>query len=514
MDLFWKPAQELSLEEQRILKSCKKSKLFTFLRNHRLELFDDAFQKELSAVYPQRDSGKPVVPPALLATALLLQAWFGFSDQDAAESAQWDSRWKMILGTLEESEAPFCQATLCNFRQRLIENQLDRRLFEKTVQLARSKKGFSHTALRVAFDSSPLYGAGRVEDTWNLIAHAVRNLLLSVAVFLGIDYNQTADRAGIPLAKGRSLKAHLNIDWNNPQQKQQALQQLLKQVEECRDFIQAELSEEIQTPPMKEQWETLNQILAQDIEPEPTGGKRLRRKSIPDRRISIEDKDMRHGHKTKLKLFAGFKNHLAQDIETGIVVAVDVTKGNQTDDKALLVMEQEIARQRLAVAEGYTDRAYLETEDLYQAEELKFPIHCKAYSIKSRGKYTKEDFKFDWKQKKIKCPAGQEVSFQEGEVAKFPRETCQICPKRESCTSSKQGRSVSIHIRENFLQKLRTRQQEPEEKANLQMRTYIEHGLGKVVMWQGHKARYRGIRKNRFDLYRHASLVNLHVAAA
>jgi len=55
---------------------------------------------------------------------------------------------------------------------------MDRRLLERTVALASSTKAFDAKklpkTLRLAIDSMPLEGAGRVEDTINLLAHAAR----------------------------------------------------------------------------------------------------------------------------------------------------------------------------------------------------------------------------------------------------------------------------------------------------------------------------------------------------
>ena len=54
------------------------------------------------------------------------------------------------------------------FRQALIIHQLDRRLIERTVELAQKSKKFGSRQLRAALDSSPLWGAAKVEDTYNL----------------------------------------------------------------------------------------------------------------------------------------------------------------------------------------------------------------------------------------------------------------------------------------------------------------------------------------------------------
>ena len=48
-------------------------KLFGFLRTHRGELFDDAFQAELESMYRDTGAGKDPVAPALLAMVVLLQ---------------------------------------------------------------------------------------------------------------------------------------------------------------------------------------------------------------------------------------------------------------------------------------------------------------------------------------------------------------------------------------------------------------------------------------------------------
>ncbi len=81
------------------------------------------------------------------------------------------------------------------------------------------------------------------------------------------------------------------------------------------------------------------------------------------------------------------------------------------------------------------------------------------------------------------------------------------------CTTSVKGRSVSIHPDEALLAELRQRQQTPQGRAQLRERVAVEHTLAHVGQWQGRRARYRGIRKNLFDLRRCAVVHNLHVLA-
>jgi hypothetical protein len=77
-----------------------------------------------------------------------------------------DRRWQLVLDCVDCEKAPFGKGTLVRFRAALIKRRLDRRLIERTVELARETKGFGYRNLRVALDSSPLWGAAKVEDTY------------------------------------------------------------------------------------------------------------------------------------------------------------------------------------------------------------------------------------------------------------------------------------------------------------------------------------------------------------
>ena len=180
----WKPRVELTKREQLIMKRLNRVRaLFGFLRSNRHVLFDDAFQEQLEEMYRQTGAGDLPHPPAMLCLVVLLQGYVGASDAEAVELAVMDRRWQMVLDCLDVDEAPFAQGTLQAFRERMVEYEMDRILLERTVALVRD--GVATTAegkqlskaVRVAIDSRsrPLVGAGRVEDTINLLGHAARN---------------------------------------------------------------------------------------------------------------------------------------------------------------------------------------------------------------------------------------------------------------------------------------------------------------------------------------------------
>ena len=214
----WQPPVALSLEEQSIVGRIRRAKLFVFLRERWHELFSEAFQPELAALYPDSPLGQPPIAPAQLALALIRQASTGVSDDEVIEATM-DRRWQLALACLDSHEPPFRKGTLVGFRARLIGQNLDRRLIERTIELAASTRGFGARALRGALDSSPLWGAGKVEDPDNLLGHALRKALGKalgvIARQQGRGLGEVAAEAGAPVVGGsRSRKAALDLDWD------------------------------------------------------------------------------------------------------------------------------------------------------------------------------------------------------------------------------------------------------------------------------------------------------------
>src|SRR5919109_1216879 len=147
----WACPSELTAEEARVAQALHRiGKFYVFLRDVRAELFDEAFQAELTAIYQPR--GTAPVPPALLAMVTLLQAYDQVGDADAVVTAQMDKRWQLVLGCLGEAAAPFSQGVLVTFRERMIAHDLDRKLLTRTIELAKRTGKFGWQRLKAALD--------------------------------------------------------------------------------------------------------------------------------------------------------------------------------------------------------------------------------------------------------------------------------------------------------------------------------------------------------------------------
>jgi transposase len=495
-----------------VIKAVRRAKLFVFLREHRHELFDEGFQAELAQAYADSPKGQPPVPPAQLALATILQAYAKVSDDEVIEATVMDRRWQLVLDCTGAEEPPFSKGTLVGFRKRLIDHGLDRRLVERTVELAAATKGFGARALRAALDSSPLWGAGRVEDTFNLMGHALRKALGVIAVLQGRGQAAgtaiVAAQAGAPQLAASSLKAALDRDWDDPAARDAALARVLGLLGRVEAFLAGQAGEEAAAGAVA----AARQVRDQDVDltgPAPA----LRRGVARDRRISVEDPDMRHGRKSRSVLFDGYKRHVLRDLDTGLVVAAGITPANAPEASVTGDITADLESAGLRLAELHIDRAYLSSE-LVRDRGPGLAIFCKAWRVRNTGgRFAKDQFSIDFAAGRLTCPAGVTMPFAPGRTVRFPKDTCAACPLRERCTASRNGRSVSIHPDEELLAELRQRQQTPEGRAQLRERVQVEHALAHVGHWQGRRARYRGTRKNLFDLRRVAVVHNLHIIA-
>jgi len=422
-----------------------------------------------------------------------------------------DRRWQLVLDCMGAEEPPFSKGTLVGFRKRLVERDLDRRLVERTVEVAARTKGFGARALRAALDSSPLWGAGRVEDTLNLMGHALRKALGVIAVLQGrgqaAGITVVAEQAGTPELAASSLKAALDRDWDDPAAREAALAVALGLLDRVEAFIAGQAGDEAAAGAIA----TARQVRDQDVDltgPAPA----LRRGVARDRRVSVEDGQMRHGRKSRSRLFDGYKRHVLRDLDTGLVTAVGITPANVPEASVTGDIAADLDHGGWRLAELHIDRAYLSSA-MVRDRDPGLVIYCKAWRVRNAGRFAKDQFTLDFTAGQLTCPAGVVMPFEPGKTVRFPKGTCAACPLRARCTTSSNGRSVSVHPDEALLAELRHRQQAPEGRAKLRERVAVEHALAHVGRWQGRRARYNGTRKNLFDLRRVAVVHNLHVIA-
>ncbi len=307
-----------------------------------------------------------------------------------------------------------------------------------------------------------------------------------------------------------SVKAALDCDWSDPAEKSRTLKVLVSQLDALESWIEWHLPANAQAV-VEPHLATLRQVRAQDIE-QSASGPRIRDGVAHDRRISIEDAEMRHGRKSSSYAFDGYKRHIATDLDTSLIVAVAVTPANLPEQTAMPVLQDDLEHQQIMVGELYIDRGYIASDFVEEILADKGEVICRPWQFSNRGLFAKADFNINIRDRSITCPEGQTQPFRLGRTVSFDSRVCRACPSRKRCTKGSRGRQVKIAHDEALQQRLHKLVATPRGRARLRERVPVEHRLAHIASRQGERARFCGVRKNTFDLRRMGGLQNLEAA--
>ncbi len=501
---------------------------YGFLAVHREELF---CEEDFADLYCP-DNGRPSVSPSLMATALLLQAHEGVSDEEAKARADFDLRWKVALGVGLE-ERPFAKSTLQLFRARLILHERMQTVFQKSLDFARRTGYLRSRRLKVVLDTTYILGRGAVKDTYNLLADGITALARELASGACSDPREWARERNLVRYFGSSLKGEAGVDWDDPEAREKFLGGVVADADGLLETARAALEKIPADDPergrLREAAELLSRLLSQDVERRGEG-LQLKQGVSPDRMVSVHDPEMRHGRKSARRLFDGHKAAVAVDPDSQLITAVDVLAGNAPDrERALELVEQAEANADAVVGEAVGDCAYGDGDTRKTFAEAGRRLVAKVAARRGGAQFPKENFRIDLEAMSCACPAGQEtrkvVSIGSGDrygapgvplrAFRFDADICDACPLRSSCMRARfgKGRVVMIHPQEALLQEARAFQNSEAFAPYRKLRQAAEHRLARLMQLGVRQARYFGRTKTLFQLLIAATVANLTLVA-
>jgi hypothetical protein len=493
---------------------------YAFLARHRGELFrDDAF----AALYTPK-TGRPSVPPSLLATALVLQAYDGVSDAEARDRAIYDLRWKIALG-IELEARPFAKSTLQEFRAQLIVHEEQAAIFQESLALAKRQGKFrGDRKITLALDTTTILGRGAVKDTYNLLADGIVQVLRELAQQTGEALTVVAERVALaPYVTGSSFKGEAAIDWDDRAARQRFLGEIVADADRLLAVVRTTRSQLDPDSPEDRALAgaagVLSRILQQDIE-RTDDGPSLRQGVARDRLVAVHDPEMRHGRKSARKRFDGHKADVAVDTETQLITAVAVLPGNAPDhEQALALVEASEAATGTAVSETLGDCAYGDGATRQAFADAGRTLIATVPALTNQGRFPKTDFRIDLEARTCTCPAGQTTddfrpAGRGGGTFRFAASICAACPLQAQCRRGRAGRRVTVHPQERLLQQARQRQAQPAFRDYRQKRQVVEHRIARLVQLGLRQARYVGRTKTLFQLLMVAAVANLTRLAA
>ncbi len=461
--------------------------------------------------------GRLSVPPSLLAKVQLLQSLEGVSDRQAVDNVRCDIRWKVALN-LPLTHEGFHPTVLVYFRERVRTSERPRRIFDRFKEVATEAGLLTRRGTRV-LDSTPVLSAVQTQDTVSMIRSGVRRVLKAL---------DAADPERARRVRERLSRddyddlAKPAIDWDDEAARMGLVDDLVRDATSALAALEGASLE----PAVAEAAELLATVAGQDVEEVPDGSFRIRRGVARDRVISTVDQQARHGRKSASGPFDGYKAHLAVEPDSELITEVAVTPANVHDSAVVLDLLPELA----PPAEPEVEEAPAEeppvdpAADRASEDEALVVVADAAYGsaetrralldtgattvIKappernSAGGFPKSAFTIDLEQLTVRCPAGVVTTVGDAEITakvirfRFPAPTCAACPLRARCTSSENGRTVSVGPHEGLLAEARAEQRtEAFKRVYNGKRPTVERVISRFVRNGGRKARYRGRQK-------------------
>jgi IS5 family transposase len=456
------------------------------------ELFADLFDSR----------GRRSVPPRIVATVMVLQRLHGLSDREAVEAFEFDARWKYACGGLDFDYPGFVHTVLVDMRARLARSDRPRRIFEVSLHAAR-RAGI--VSARRVLDSTPIYDAVTTQDTVTMIRSVIRRLLAVGDPALRVELRSVLRRDDDYASAGKP-----GCDWDDPAAREALVDELATDALACLEVVEGrELDVE-----MAEAVELLATVIGQDLEAGNDGVVRIARKVAKDRVISTVDPETRHGHKTRVRGFDGYKGHVAVDPDSEIITDTTVTPGNAGDATVATDLIDDLRDGD--GAKVYGDSAYGTAEFQQHLDDADIASGCRTQPPSAPGGlFTKDRFAVDLDADTVTCPSGITVSIRRGAdgggMAYFA-EHCAHCPLRLQCTNATTGRTISVKRHEAALAKARARQRDPDWRADYRAtRPKVERKLGHLMRRRhgGRRARVRGRPKVDADFNLLAAAANL-----
>jgi transposase len=457
-----------------------------------------------------RDNGRPSIPPSIMTRALLCAVHDKVEgDREIARRTRVDLDWKAAMGV--PADFPGIAATTFSlFRSRLLVNDDDRAIFERTIARA-VEAGIMAGGRTAIIDSAPVVGAGAVADTYTLIRKLVERLVRVAGGHLDEETRAAAE----PFLDGKP-----RFDWQDPQARRQHLGELVAAATVVR-----EATAHLDDAKIREASGLIGAVIDQDVEADEQGRPQIRRGVARDRIISHSDPEMRHGRKSKSRRFDGHKLHLVTDEQTELVLGVDIGPGNGGDGQHAAPLLREVNTTLGGCGDDTTvtvligDMAYSDGDVRSDVDKLGAVMVAKVPDVHNGGRFTKIDFAIDLDAGTVTCPQNKTTDRShacrdhKGRPARrfrFDAEVCQVCPLRDQCVKGTGGRTITVGVHEQRIQAARTAQtHDPQTITLIRARAKVERKVDHLQDLGMSKARYYGLRKTRLQARLAATVANL-----
>lgn len=513
-----------------------------FLSPKRKKMLDDSwaglFQQEILRSLPvdkvkpffSKTMGRPTKELYTMLGVLLLQQIHNLTDEEAVAQLSFNIQWHYALNLTEESDSSkyLSLKTLWNFRQIMIENELDVALFNTTTD--KLAKVFQVNTDNQRIDSvhikSNMRRLGRISIFSTSINKFLVNLKRSHPEHFS---NVDTDIIG----KYISEKALSCFSLVKPSESSKTLIEVSKdlyavieQFKDCSD-IKAMYSYKLLQRVLNEQC---------NLEDDPQGGQKadikLPKEISSDSLQNPSDPDATYsGHKGQgyqaqvTETFTKTEDENEKAKVLNLITDIDVEPASASDTNAFIPIMKSIQDRGLCPKEIQADSLYGSDENYQAAKSEGIDLVAPTMGTTSKNKFSLSDFSLAENGQIIECPQGHtpihktRKDDQKGErfVQGFHLDTCMNCPCMDDCPV-KPGKKYAYYRYSAKSARLALRRQHEktdEFKSKYRWRAGVEATMSEFDRRTGLKRlRYRGMKAVRFAATMKAVGINIFRATA
>ena len=445
--------------------------------------------------------GRGAIPPLLAALVTVFQMLEKVPDRQAAEFVASRLDWKYALH-LPLAYPGFHFTDLWAFRQRLWEHAQERLLFEQLLAHLEAL-GLIKPQGKLRTDSTHVLALVERLSQLELVTESLRLALAAVA-------------ATAPAWAAQALPASLRAAYRERQSEYRLspaeAQQRLAQAGQDGVWVLAQLDQHAPPPlPSLAEVSTLRTVLAQQF---PQGPDQPPAQKRPSGEGVIEEPARARGacYGTKRgQHWIGYKLQVTETCDAEaphLIVDLKPTTALENDAPQLPAIQARLRGRGLQPAEQQVDQGY--------AERARHIVRSAAQGIDLVGPppqdthptpgFRQADFAIHRAAQQATCPCGPgepglDVWQPPGDgppgiEIRFAGAVCQVCPAFGRCTTSPQGRSLSLHPYREALLVRRAEAATEAYRTKCHLRAGIEATISEVTVADGlRQARYRGLAK-------------------
>lgn len=475
-------------------------------------------------LYPSQ--GRPGISPARLGLVLIMQYIAGYSDRQVVEAVRDKISWKYALG-LELEDRGFDASILTDFRDRLMENQAESRLFELVLEHL-SKKDFLKGKKKQRTDATHILASVRQLNRLELLGESMRVCLNRLAHLEPVWLSNRMPQTWIDRYSQRFS------DWNLPKEasKRQELSnqigldgyQILEMIYQDNQ-TSSHLAQLPEVETLRRIWvqqflcDEQDQIRLRDVKDTPKGANLIQ---------SPFDIEARFSQHLGDKKWVGYKTHFTENCvedQPGIITDVQTGKATDNDSQFTPRIQKALIDKGLKPDEHYLDAGYSSLPNFVQSHdneiELMTPLRAKkGWQAQQDDGLDRSTFFIDWEQTSVTCPNGassrtwspsHNTSGHPVIHIRFSSKDCLPCPLKSRCTHA-QARSLKLHPQHwhEELDRAQQTQSTPQFWEKYRIRSGIEGTFSMANrMSDLRQSPFLGLQKTHFHCLMSALAINL-----